>query len=179
MSHVKEINEESKQVQNQLSEDELVWRTALKEGDLIDALHSYIATESKNGFSERVINSWQPAKVTICDNKGAMLVSFPNCPRSFDIKVHRHDIKIAKSGTYTEDWDWRFNIEEKDEFDCCDELGTWYKSMCLERTDDPEELDCLGNIVPRARIAHRYRDDNGVKTLEGLNYTGFTKVDFE
>lgn len=89
---MQDINRESLKVFKQYSEDEISWRETLKEGDYIDAIMKIDARANQKSI---LVSQWQPAKVTICDDKGYMCVSFLYCTRKCDIKVHRDSHKIA------------------------------------------------------------------------------------
>jgi len=39
--------------------------------------------------------------------------------------------KIAPYRTYTDDWEWRLEVQPDDHIDCCDDYGIWYKSMVI------------------------------------------------
>jgi hypothetical protein len=44
----------------------------------------------------------------------------------------RQGLDIAPIGTFTNDFDWRYKLEEGDMVDCMDGQGIWYRSTILE-----------------------------------------------
>jgi hypothetical protein len=128
----------------------------------------------------KVFSGWQPAKVMLCDQSDNLLISFLRCPRKLDIKISRNSLNIAPHRTYTDDWEWRFNLKPEDKLDCVDDYGIWYRSTVIS-LQDLDTQDCEGNSIPLAKIACRYKDPNGAKEDDdGDKVTGWisTKFDF-
>ena len=69
----------------------------------------------------------------------------------------------APKETYTNDWDWRLQLEQGDIVDCMDNEKDWYKSTILQTrwTKNPD-----GEDVKEALVAFRIYDDEGSKVDE-------------
>jgi hypothetical protein len=48
-----------------------------------------------------------------------------------DKKIARSSLDISRHGTYTQDWNWRFDLKAEDTFDCVDDYGIWYRSTVV------------------------------------------------
>lgn len=83
------------------------------------------------------------------------------------------DAQIAPLGTFTNDWDWRYDIKVGDNIDCIDHEKDWYKSTVLEtrisRNPDGEE-------VREVYVGFRTYDEEGSKTDdEGRKFFGWSE----
>jgi hypothetical protein len=76
--------------------------------------------------------------------------------RRFDIQ----DWQIAPFGTFTDGFDWRYDLKEGDIIDCMDNEKEWYKSTVLQTRlgQNPD-----GEVVPEVFVAFRTYDENGSK----------------
>jgi hypothetical protein len=69
----------------------------------------------------------------------------------------------APRKTYTNDWDWRLQLEQGDIVDCMDNEKDWYKSTILQ-TRWTKNAD--GEDVKEALVAFRIYDEEGSKVDE-------------
>lgn len=88
---------------------------------------------------------WSRAKIlSIVGNK--MKIHFINDIDNYDriLKLNNNNYEIAPYESKTkDDWDWRSNLKEGDEFDCIDSSMIWYSSTVLntiiEKSQDYED----------------------------------------
>ena len=75
-------------------------------------------------------------------------------------RVEVQDWQIAPFGTFTDDYEWRYDLKEGDEIDCMDNEKEWYKSTILQTrvSQNPD-----GELVPEVFVAFRTYDENGSK----------------
>lgn len=100
------------------------------------------------------------------------------------VKLNRDSEEIAQAGTYTNDWNWRFDIKKDQEISACDEYGNWYRSMVLEVVEDDEtqdeRYDCEGKTIPRINVGFRFLDPYGQKEDDfNRKVTGWTSHKFD
>jgi hypothetical protein len=58
-------------------------------------------------------------------------VTFDNETNKYNRLVSRNSAEIAPFNTFTDDYDWRYNIKMDDNFDALDTEATFYKSTAL------------------------------------------------
>ena len=76
-------------------------------------------------------------------------------------------------GTYTDDWDWKYDIKAGDLIDCIDHEKDWYKSTILEHRMTKNQD---GNEVPELYVAFRTYDEEGSKIDEqGRKFFGWSE----
>ena len=115
----------------------------------------------------------------LIDEQQNLLVSFLRCPKDEIRKINRFSAEVAKFGSYTDDWDWRFDLKEDDVFDCSDDYGTWYRSTVLKAALS-EDKDADDNQVPLIKVGYRYADPSGTKEDEKhRKCIGFTLPKFD
>ena len=83
-----------------------------------------------------------------------------------DSMIKRFDLNdkdIAPLGTFTDDFEWRFNLKEGDLVNAMDKEKCWYKSTILRtrQTANPE-----GEIIHEVFIGYRTFDEQGNKIDE-------------
>lgn len=128
----------------------------------------------------KMIRGWQPAKIALADDEGHLLISFLRCPRKYDIKLERVSQHIAPAGSYTDDFNQRFDMEVDQTFDCADEYGIWYRSTVLGKDFVPDAKDINGDSIPRMVVGFRYLDPNGQKDDDmGNKWTGWISSKFD
>jgi hypothetical protein len=117
----------------------------------------------------------------MADQEGYLLITFLRCPRTFDQKVSRLSNSIATRSSFSDAWEWRFDLKVDDEFSCADDYGNWYRSTCLKIETNLAELDIDGNTIPRIKVGFRYLDPNGNKEDpdKRRKWTGWMKFDTE
>lgn len=76
--------------------------------------------------------------------------------------MSRDSLELARPGTFTGDFEWRWQLEVGDLVDCIDTEGTWYISTVLALRDVGE----AGSKVREAFIGYRYYDPEGTKLDE-------------
>ncbi len=55
--------------------------------------------------------------------------------------ISRNSLEIAPLGTYTDDFNWRYDLKKGDLIDCIDTEGTWYRSTILDVRESPAPQD--------------------------------------
>jgi hypothetical protein len=60
------------------------------------------------------------------------VIKFVNDSESNIVTFNLHDTRISKPGTFTDDFDWRYNLKEGDLIDCMDTERVWYISTVLK-----------------------------------------------
>ena len=88
-------------------------------------------------------------------------------------RVEVQDWQIAPLGTYTDDYEWRYDLKEGDEIDCMDNEKEWYKSTILQTrvSQNPD-----GELVPEVFVAFRTYDENGSKQEDdGRKFFGWSE----
>lgn len=145
-------------------------------GDYVDALGEFKTPSALK--MNKVMKGWCPAKILLIDQNENMLVSFIGNSRKFDLKFNRWSDGIAPFRKYTDDFDWRFDLKEDDEFDVMDDYAIWYTSTVLD-IFETDEFDCEGNKVNKIKIGCRYLDPEGIKEdHKGRRCTGWTDEKF-
>jgi hypothetical protein len=129
----------------QAARDKEEWRHHLKIGDYIDALNFF---ETPQNTNSKHLYGWSPAKIILVDTQDNLLVSFLRWPKASHRKINRFSAEVAPTLTYTDDWHWRLEIKEDDVFDCADDYGNWYRSICLKMGEIIDQADVDGNSVP-------------------------------
>ena len=84
-----------------------------------------------------------------------------------------NDWQIAPLGTFTDEYEWRYDLKEGDEIDCMDNEKEWYKSTILQ-TRVGQNPD--GELVPEVFVAFRTYDENGSKVEDdGRKFFGWSE----
>ncbi len=83
------------------------------------------------------------------------------------------DWRLAPPGTYTDDFDWRYDIKDGDLIDCMDSEKEWYKSTVLTTryTQNPN-----GDFIKEVYVGFRTFDEEGSKTDDrGRKFFGWSE----
>lgn len=128
-------------------EAEREWRLSLKVGDPIDA----VKAATIKGLT---IKSWSRGFVIFVGNsegneaqpfnlqseadsdplEGLVVDVKFDCDRFATVKrFSLSDWMIAPSQSFTNDWDWRYELKVGDLIDCMDDEKDWYKSTILDK----------------------------------------------
>lgn len=87
---------------------------------------------------------------------------------------------IAPYGTFTDQYDWRFDLKEGDMIDCVDTEGVWYRSTVLQTKLTEVNDEDIPNAPPikEVLVAYRYySEEEGHKIDEeagGKKYVGWS-----
>ena len=88
-------------------------------------------------------------------------MSYLHCSRQNDVRVKRTSLSIAPANSYTNAWNWRFDIKVDDEISAADEYGNWYRSTILKVDELQNSVDIDGNSIPIVLVGFRYLDPYG------------------
>lgn len=88
--------------------------------------------------------------------------------RTFDLSTY----SIAPLGTFTNDFNWRYDLKIGDHVDCLDEEKDWYKSTIIGQRIIMNEH---GEKVPELFVGFRTYDEEGSKEDEqGQKFFGWS-----
>jgi hypothetical protein len=86
--------------------------------------------------------------------------------------ISRFSPEIAPPGTFTDDFDWRYELKEGDEIDCMDSLGVWYRSTVLSMRN---QTIIDGRDHKEIYVGYRVYEKEGHKTDDdGRKYIGWS-----
>ena len=83
---------------------------------------------------------------------------------------------IAPLGTYTDDYDWRYDLKVGDEIDCMDQEKDWFKSTVIDHRIEANED---GEPIPIMTVGFRNYDEEGTKWDEDddkKRFFGWSKI---
>lgn len=121
------------------------------------------------------IQHWARATVTKAEEMSdEIIVQFENEPSAYDRKLTRLSPEVAFPNTFTDDFDWRYQITADDIVDSLDSEAIWYKSTILNEKFESflgEQKECK-----QVYVAYRfYNDDEGHKVDDdGRRYVGWS-----
>ena len=82
------------------------------------------------------------------------------------------DWEIAPLGTYTEDFEWRYNLQPGDKIDCLDEEKDWYKATVINVR---QRKNAKNEVIPEILVGFRtYNYDGSKKDDEGRFFSGWS-----
>lgn len=147
----------------------------LKEGDKLDSVLT------RNVMNHKISHWARATVVTVMDPPDQFYIAFENEPSSSNRLINRMGYDIAPPNTFTDDFDWRYEIKPDDLIDSLDTEAIWYKSTCLDsrilnggavKPDDENETPS----IKEAYVAYRYYDDiEGHKfDDDGKKYVGWS-----
>ena len=164
------------------------WREdTLKVGDKVDVIKSCLITQI-NG--SQLIQSWSKGVVVFkgipedaeSNEVGKEHVAdFPSVEIRYEMDIEAEvkrfkifDPDFAYPGTFTDDYDWRFDLKVDDLIDCIDDEKQWLKSTVLQ-TRITNNAD--GEPIPEVLVGYRTFDENGPRPDEdrGMNFFGWSK----
>ena len=79
---------------------------------------------------------------------------------------------IAPLGSFTDDYEWRYNLKIGDEIDCMDREKDWFKSTIIDHKIDANEE---GEPIPIITVGFRTYDEEGTKWDEPEDEDGGKK----
>jgi len=85
-------------------------------------------------------------------------------------------LDIAPMGTFTNDYEWRFDLKVGDEIDCMDQEKDWFKSTVIDHKLEANEE---GEAVPIITVGFRTYDEEGTKWDEDdekKKFFGWSKI---
>lgn len=85
-------------------------------------------------------------------------------------------LDIAPMGTFTDDYEWRFDLKVGDEIDCMDQEKDWFKSTVIDHKLEANEE---GEAVPIITVGFRTYDEEGTKWDEDdekKKFFGWSKI---
>ena len=95
--------------------------------------------------------------------------------------VNKNGPEIAPPNTFTDDWDWRYQLTAEDMIDAVDSEVVWYKSTCLDNRAmsvpqiDPESHNDKLIRSVEALVGFRIYEDEGHKVDDdGRKFTGWS-----
>jgi hypothetical protein len=108
-------------------------------------------------------------------------VHFDGLDDSYNRYFDSISFEVAAPGTYTQAFDWRYNLSQGDMIDCIDDEGVWYRSTVLEVKETPlgdDADDPQARPIKEVYVAYRYYNkDEGHKVdenLGGKKYVGWS-----
>lgn len=129
------------------------------------------------------ISHWAKATITtVMDPPDQFYVSFDNETHLSNRLVNRMGAEIAPLNTFTDDFDWRYEIKTNDLFDSLDSEAIWYKSTCLDQREsqiDQFNANEESNDVREVKevyVGYRiYDEEEGHKVDDdGRKYVGWS-----
>jgi len=86
--------------------------------------------------------------------------------------LNRYGPQIAPEATYTDDIEWRGEIQLGDTFDCLDSENIWYQSTALDFRQNTIGQD---EVLQEIYVGYRIYDDEGSKNDDdGRKYIGWS-----
>ena len=100
-------------------------------------------------------------------------VKFEHCKHAGVKRYHVDDFRIAPANTFTQDFDWRYEIKIGDLLDVMDDEKDWYKSTVIEdRISKNKDEEDFREIL----VAYRTYDPEGSKVDdEGKPFYGWSE----
>jgi hypothetical protein len=78
------------------------------------------------------ISHWARATLISQLDPDQFYVVFDNEMSKYNKLINKNGPEIAPLNTFTDDYDWRYEIKPDDIFDALDTEATWYKSTCFD-----------------------------------------------
>lgn len=165
--------------------EERDWRlNVLKVGDVVDVL-------KYTNVRDLTVSAWSRGTVTFKgepeENEEAADIQANDDPlkrMKLEVKYEADreaqtrrftldDWRVAPSGTFVDDFDWRYDLKTGDFIDCMDDEKDWYKST-ITKSRTSENSD--GEAVQQIYVAFRTFDEEGSKTDdEGRKFFGWSE----
>lgn len=85
--------------------------------------------------------------------------------------MSRYSPDIAPLGTFTDDFDWRYDLKSGDEVDSLDSEGVWYRSTALDTRTHKYD----GKEYKEVYVGYRVYEKEGHKTDDdGRRFVGWS-----
>jgi hypothetical protein len=143
---------------------EQAWRSALSEGDMVDALlHYYDHSGTSRG------SGWSQARIAKIEDDSLHL-EYQAEPRDADRALDRWSVELAPYESHTrESWEWRKTLKADDQLDALDDSFKWLKATVVKI----EEVDDQGRQFPMTTIGMRIYVATGARRDERGSYDGW------
>ena len=126
--HFQKINNWAESQRYDRVSEERFWRLDLKEGDMVDCINK--SNVSSNRVPKNIVG-WTRGQIYEVD-EDRLKIRFIQRSKTERLICDRQDETIAPLGTFTDDIDWKSNLQKGDYVDVCDQFAEWYKSTVVD-----------------------------------------------
>jgi len=165
----------AKSEQKERINSELEWRQSLKTGDKVDIVKTVSIRDLKMSAWNRGTVIWvsQPEDSESGSPKIKVDIQYENDKDALQKRLDISDWRIAPLGTFTEDWNWRYEIKLGDVLDCLDEEKDWYKSTVLKTRVGTNQQ---GEEIQEIYVGFRTYEEEGSKEDDsGKKFFGWSE----